>query len=143
MRCKYKNCHDMKRKKDIYCNFHTRKATINRFLGNLYSGMKERVSGRKTKRPDLYKGKPLIPKDAFMIWAKNHPDFFSLYKRWASCNFDRKLTPTINRIDSSKGYVLGNIEWMTNSQNCGLSGSVRKMKAKKEIYNLLGVDNNV
>lgn len=105
--------------------------------------MKRRTSGKDTKRPDLYIGKAIMPKDAFLVWSKNHPDFLSLYKRWVTCGFDRKLTPVINRINSSRGYVLGNMEWMTNSQNCGLSSGVRKLKAKKEVYNLLGVNNNV
>jgi hypothetical protein len=101
--------------------------------------MNRRVNGIATKRPDLYKGLPILPKDAFMVWAKNHPDFLNLYKRWFTSDFDRKLTPTVNRMNSSKGYVLGNIEWMTNSQNCGLSGGVRNMKQKRAIYDLLGI----
>lgn len=106
--------------------------------------MRQRVTNKgKTNRPDLYFGKPIMPKDVFLNWAKNHPDFLQMYKRWASCNFDRKMTPTVNRIKSNKGYTLDNVEWVTNSQNCGLSGSVRKMKAKKEIYNLLGVNTDV
>ncbi len=94
-----------------------------------------------TKRPDIYLGKPILPKDVFLNWSKNHPEFLRLYKRWVNCDFDRKLTPTINRINSAKGYTLDNIEWMTNSQNCGLSSTVRRLKGKKEIYELLGVNN--
>jgi len=143
MRCKYKNCYKQSKKRDVYCYSHRNKSTITRFLDYKYSSMKRRVSGKSTNRPDLYSGKAIVPKDAFMVWAKNNPDFLSLYKRWVSCNFDRKLTPTINRINSSRGYTLDNMEWMTNSQNCGLSAGVKKLKAKKEIYNLLGVNNNV
>lgn len=105
--------------------------------------MRQRVNGLGTRRPDLYAGKPIMPKDVFMSWAKNHPDFLSLYKRWVSSEFDRKLTPSVNRMNSARGYVLGNVEWLTNSQNCGLAGTVKKMKAKKEIYRLLGVNTDV
>ena len=100
-----------------------------------------RVRGKNTHRPDLYVGLPILPKDVFLNWSKNHPDFLVLYKRWVTSGFDRKLTPSVNRMNSNKGYTLGNIEWMTNSQNCGLSGEVRKMKNKKAIYDLLGVSN--
>jgi hypothetical protein len=31
---------------------------------------------------------------------------------------------------------------MTNSQNCGLTGAVRKLNAKKAVYELLGVGKN-
>lgn len=102
--------------------------------------MNQRVRGTSTKRPDLYLGLPILPRDVFVNWAKNHPDFLKLYKRWLTNDFDRKLTPSVNRMNSSRGYVLGNIEWMTNSQNCGLSGGVREMKRKKAIYELLGVN---
>jgi hypothetical protein len=143
--CKFKGCKNPCRSGGInkwgrFCPSHGRKATINAFLFNVYSGMNCRVRGKSTKRPDLYKGLPLLPKDVFMNWAKNHPDFLAMYKRWFTSDFNRKLTPTINRMNSSKGYVLGNIEWLTNSQNCGLSSGVRSMKAKKIVYEILGVD---
>jgi hypothetical protein len=95
------------------------------------------------RNPHLWAGKAIMPRDVFMTWGKNHLDFLSLYKRWVSCDFDRKLTPSVNRINSDKGYTLDNVEWVTNSQNSALSSVVKKMKAKKEIYNLLGVNNNV
>jgi hypothetical protein len=101
--------------------------------------MKSRTEGKNTKSPHLYKGLPILPKDVFISWAKNHPDFLKLYKRWKTCDFDLKLTPTVNRMNSSKGYTLDNIEWMTHSQNSGLSAGVKQMKAKKAIYELLGV----
>jgi len=142
--CKYKDCSKNVRNKDVYCSSHERKVTIGRFLNNLYSAMKNRVTtGANTNRPDLYIGKPIMPKDIFLTWAKNHPDFLQMYKRWVMCEFDRKMTPTVNRINSQKGYTLDNVEWVTNSQNCGLSASVKAMKAKKEIYNLLGVNTDV
>jgi hypothetical protein len=101
--------------------------------------MKNRTKGKNTDRPDLYKGLAILPKDVFLNWSKNHPEFLRLYKRWLTNDFDRKLTPSINRMNSSKGYTLDNIEWMTNSQNCGLSSVVRKDKQKKAVYDLLGV----
>ena len=84
-------------------------------------------------------GKSIVPRDVFYVWAKNNPDFLALYKRWYSSGFDIKLTPSVNRMNSSKGYLLNNMEWITHSQNSGLSGSVRQAKNKKAIYELLGV----
>lgn len=138
-KCTYKNCCKLSNNNDIYCRFHDRKATISRFLSTLYTSMSRRVKGKQTKRPDLYLGKPIMPRDVFLNWARNHPEFLKLYKRWVMCDFDRRLTPTLNRMRSDGGYTLDNVEWMTNSQNCGLSASVVKLKAKKEIYELLGV----
>lgn len=139
-KCAFKGCKILNHYRSKFCSKHAKKATINGFLSALYTTIKKRVDGRCTKRPDLYKGLTLLPKDAFMNWAKNNPDFLSLYKRWFSSNFDRKLTPTVNRMNSSKGYTLNNIEWMTNSQNCGLSSGVLSVKKKKAIYDLLGVN---
>jgi hypothetical protein len=125
----------------MHCEGHRTKITIGRFLGYIYTQMNKRVRGTSgTKRPDLYLGLPILPRDVFITWSKNHPDFLSMYKRWFSSGFDRKLTPSVNRMNSSKGYILGNIEWMTNSQNCGLSGMVKSMNQKKAIYELLGVN---
>jgi len=138
--CRYKGCKNPAVIRDCYCYSHLRKATITRFLSSLYTVMNRRIKGKGTRRPDLYLSKPIMPKDVFMNWAKNHPDFLSLYKQWITCNFDRKLTPTVNRMNPNKGYTLDNVEWLTNSQNCGLSSSVRSLKARKEIYNLLGVN---
>jgi hypothetical protein len=140
--CKSKKClrPGDKRLNSRFCSFHCTKATKDSFLSNLYKKMKRRVRGKDTKRPDLYLGLSILPRDVFSNWAKNHPDFIYLYKRWFSNDFDRKLTPSINRMNSSKGYVLNNIEWVTNSQNCGLSSVVRKAKNRKAIYELLGVN---
>ncbi len=124
-----------------FCGFHKYKATINSFLCRLYLSMRSRVRGKCTDRPDLYRGLPILPKDVFLTWAKNHSDFLMLYKRWYSSSFDRRLTPTVNRKNSRKGYTLSNIEWMTNSQNCGLAGEVLRMNRKKAVYDLLGVTN--
>lgn len=125
---------------DRFCGIHSTKATLARFLSRCYTKMGRRVKGKDTKRPDLYLGLSILPRDVFITWSKNHPDFLSLYKRWFTNDFDRKLTPTVNRMNSNKGYVLGNIEWMTNSQNCGLAGSVKSMKQKQAIYKLLGIN---
>ena len=147
--CPFKGCKRSRQKAgdswNKFCSSHAKKANMNGFLGTLYSQMDKRVKGKvhgfTAKRVEhLYLGLPILPRDAFLNWAKNHPDFLALYKRWFSNDFDRKLTPSVNRMNSNKGYVLGNIEWMTTSQNCALSSEVRKMKQKKEIYNLLGVN---
>jgi hypothetical protein len=142
--CDFEGCKNPKKVKSRFCSSHYKKATANLFLSKLYSKMYDRVSGRdkyKTRGSKYYLGLPILPRDVFYNWAKNHPDFLALYKRWVTSEFDRRLAPSVNRMNSDKGYVLGNIEWVTNSQNCGLSSEVRKMKNRKAIYDLLGVTN--
>lgn len=152
-KCPVKNCvkdcraHLYNKNKTIYygsfCSTHQNNGTINSYLSSSYSGMKRRVEGRHVHNRGNWKGKPILPRDVFVQWAKNHPDFLSLYKRYVMNDFDRKLAPSINRIDSNKGYTLDNMEWLTSSQNSGLASSVRKMnsRAKKVVYKLLGVSN--
>jgi hypothetical protein len=127
--------------KSSFCTTHVTKATINAYLYFKYNNMKARVEGKSAHNRGHWKGKPILPRDVFMQWAKNHPDFLSLYKRYVMHNFDIKLAPSVNRIDSNKGYTLDNMEWITNSQNCSLAGTVRKMnnKERKVIYQVLGV----
>lgn len=144
--CNYIDCKKPVKPRHNYCRFHKNSRNANNFLSNLYGNIKRRVTtGGNTDCPHLYVGKPVMPKDAFMVWSKNHPDFLRLYKQWVTFNFDRKLTPVVNRLNSSLGYTLDNVEWITASQNSVLAASVRKTnaKARKEIYNLLGVNNNV
>lgn len=145
--CKFQGCKEKGYLKDRgrwdrFCRSHSKKCTIDRFLGYLYSSMKRRVNGKgNVKNPHLYTGLPILTKEAFVVWAKNHPDFLNLYKCWVANDFDRKLTPSVNRMNSKKGYILGNIEWMTTSQNCALASGARSMKQKKVIYDILGVIN--
>ena len=128
------------------CNTHnSRKVrkTINGFLCCLYTKIIQRTQGRGgVKHPHLYIGKPVLPREVFYTWSKNHPDFLKLFKQWASAGYDRKLTPSVNRMNSKEGYLLNNIEWMTTSQNNSLASTVRKIKQRKEVYNLLGVNTN-
>jgi hypothetical protein len=145
--CSFEGCTKKRRttgkgngKWNRFCSTHGTKATMSGFLGNLYSKMNQRVQGRCTSNPHLYVGLPILPKDVFMTWAKNHPDFLNLYKQWFSSGFDIRLTPSINRMNSKNGYLLNNIEWMTFAQNSGLAAGVRKAKQKKAIYDLLGVN---
>jgi len=138
--CAHKKCKNTRTLNGSrFCYSHRTKASISGFLSNIYTRMNQRVRGGNTRRPDLYKGLPIMPKNVFLTWSRNHPDFLRLYKQWVTSDFDRRLTPTLNRMNSNKGYTLGNVEWLTNSQNCGLSAGVLRMKARKEIYELLGV----
>src|SRR5271165_683596 len=112
--CNFKGCKKTcrttgKNKWNRFCSTHGTKVTISGFLGNLYSKMNQRVQGRCTKNPHLYRGLPILPKDVFFTWSKNNPEFLSLYKRWFTSGFDQKLTPSINRINSKNGYTLDNI----------------------------------
>lgn len=73
--------------------------------------------GIQKKKAHLYKGKYLLERDEFYRWANRSMMFWKLYFVWKKNEYDRKLTPTVDRVDSSKGYILSNMEWVTHSEN--------------------------
>lgn len=105
--------------------------TINGLLVRIYQNMKGRVLGiQKKDYPNLYKGKELLDRHVFYDWAKSDCNFNLLYEKWVLSGYDRKLVPSIDRIDSSMGYILENIRWITFSENC---------KRSKDVSNRIGL----
>lgn len=99
--------------------------SIDGFLAHAYASMKRRVEGKGQERTrHIYKGLPLLPQDEFMNWARQDRAFLYLHKQWAAADYDYKLSPSVNRVVGKLGYVLGNIEWLTHSDNCSLGGMV-------------------
>jgi hypothetical protein len=43
-------------------------------------------------------------------------------KKYEKSNFERKLAPSVDRIDPSKGYIINNIEFITMSENSSRGG---------------------
>jgi hypothetical protein len=100
-----------------------------------YRNMQSRVTGVQKKKAHLYKGLPILPRQDFYAWAKDNPDFWRLYRRWIAAGYDRKLTPSVNRVDPNKGYTLDNIEWLTHSVNSSLARSQTQL-ALERVYAL-------
>lgn len=83
----------------------------------IYRNMLSRVTGVQKAKHHLYEGRTLLSKEAFYRWAEDHPVYLHLFREWEQAEYDRKLAPTVDRIDSSKGYTLDNMEWVTHSEN--------------------------
>lgn len=109
----------------------------NGYLMRAYRNMQSRVMGVQKKNAHLYQGLSILPRDQFYAWAKDNPDFWRLYRRWVAAGYDRKLTPSVNRVDPNKGYDLDNIEWLTHSVNSALA---RRASAQtlERVYALAG-----
>lgn len=86
-------------------------------LMRLYRNMQSRVTGVQYQKYHLYKGRSLLPRVEFYNWALGSKDFHRLYEIWVESGYDRKLTPSVDRIDSSLGYEIDNMEWVTHSEN--------------------------
>lgn len=98
------------------------------FLMRLYRNMTSRITGVQKAKYHLYQGKELLDKDVFYIWAMNNSIFHILFKNWEDSEYNRKLTPSVDRVDSSKGYNLNNMEWITHSENSKRGSINRKNK---------------
>jgi hypothetical protein len=90
------------------------------FMVRLYRNMKSRVSGVQKQKFHLYEGKTLLSKEEFYEWFKNNKDKDELFRNYEESGFDRKLAPSVDRIDSSKGYELDNIRLITHLENSRL-----------------------
>lgn len=87
------------------------------FTMRIYRNMLSRITGVQKAKHHLYEGKELLNKSEFYEWARDNEQFIKLFMDYQQSGFDRKLAPSVDRIDSSKGYTLDNIEWVTHSEN--------------------------
>lgn len=87
------------------------------FLTRVYRNMLSRIKGVVKHKAHLYDGLTILSRDQFLEFSKSDPEFNRLFDAWQESGRDQKLVPSPDRMDSSKGYELWNIEWTTNSEN--------------------------
>ena len=108
--------------------------TLNGFLMRMYRNMKSRVTGVQSKKAHLYLGKEIMDKALFYEFAKCSPMFLALFYKYEKEGYVQKLAPTPDRIDSSKGYTMDNIQWVTHSVN---SSRTTRGKNEQTVTNLV------
>ena len=123
---KHSKEHNQRRR--LACNKYEK--TPKGFIMRLYRNMKSRVNGVQKLKYHLYKDLYLMPRDDFYDWALSNPKFTKLFSAYIDSGFERKLAPSVDRIDSSKGYSLDNIEFVTMSENSRRGSVSRHRKAK-------------
>jgi len=89
----------------------------------VYRNMLSRVRGIQPRNRELYVGFPILPKEQFYDWALSDSQFVQLFSVWEASRFDRRLTPSIDRINPDRGYESDNIRWLTHSENSSLGAS--------------------
>ena len=99
--------------------------TFNGFLMRAYRNMKSRVSGIQIAKFHLYKGKSILSKEDFYVWAKSSAELKVLFDAWELNNYDQKLTPSVDRINPTLGYFIENMRWITHSENSRLGAQKR------------------
>lgn len=118
-------------KQNGYLWFKTYERTKPGKLMRTYRNMKSRVDGTQKSKSHLYLGLPILAKEEFYQWSLENPEFNSLFDAWVASGYERKLSPSIDRIETSDGYVLPNIQWLTFSEN-----SRRGTLRRNELYGM-------
>ena len=88
------------------------------FLMRAYRNMQSRILGIQFKKHHLYAGKELMDREEFYSWSLKNDDFNRLFDEWTTSSYTRTICPSIDRIDSDFGYFIGNVRWVTFSENC-------------------------
>lgn len=114
-------------------NLHTKKYEKTRrgFLMRAYRNMQSRITGVQKAKHHLYKDKYILERETFYNWSMHDDSFNVIFDAWEKLGYPRKLTPSVDRIKSSEGYDLNNMEWITHSEN-SRRGSISR-HSKKEI----------
>lgn len=110
-----------------------------------YRDMKSRIAG-KPQYGDRWKGLELLPLEDFVQWSlngvdSNYPALWEAWSKgddfpemkingtipilWSGRPYQTLLAPSIDRIDSTIGYVLGNMQWLTRSEHMKRSSAAR------------------
>jgi len=96
---------------------HKYEKTKSGFLMRVYRNMQSRVQGVQWKKAHLYEGLSILPRADFYAWANSSSDFHRLWEDWVAAGRGRRLTPSVDRVDTDKGYSLDNMRWLTHSEN--------------------------
>lgn len=88
------------------------------YLGTCYSELSRRCKTYDPLRPNYYTLNK-CSKEEFFSKFLNNKLFLKLYKNWQDSKFKRKMSPTIDRIDNTKGYTIDNIRFIDHFENTG------------------------
>lgn len=100
--------------------------TIKGHLNSIYNAMIRRCNPQNKEKQIYYYGvKVLIPKEKFFAWSINQSDYVQIYKNWKNNKYNRRLSPSIDRIDSDLHYSLDNIRWLTLSNHATITNNKR------------------
>ena len=88
------------------------------FLRMKYTEITQRCTNLSHDKTGRYQGKQFCTREEFLEKFINDSTFLSLFENWKLNNYEYKLNPSIDRIDTSGGYTLDNIQFLTHEQNC-------------------------
>lgn len=108
------------REKKLAWERDNRRFNMIRIWQKRYAHMVARHEGRSTNSSNS-QGKGICSREDFFEWCKdftNLQEFITLYFDWASEGFPLHLSPSVDRINSDKGYTCDNLQWLSFEENC-------------------------
>ena len=117
-----------------------RRRTIHGLLSQAYRDMKMRCEGRRPpNKAKLFVGLEYPTREEFLGWARNDKGFVLCYKQWVLSGYNKRLTPVVSRMDTTRGYVLDNIEYLPRHINASMVRStynrVQELAAIRRLVN--------
>jgi hypothetical protein len=103
--------------------------TVPGFLMRAYRNMASRAAGIQKPKAHLYRNCAVLPRADFYAWSHASDEFRRLFRIWQESGYDQRLTPSVDRRDSSGSYTLDNMRWITHSENSRLGAVSPKRKA--------------
>lgn len=105
-------------------------------LMRTYRNMESRVTGILKKKAHLYEGLPILSREDFYRWAMASYEFHRLYDGWVASGYQCAESPSVDRVDSTKGYTLGNMRWLTHRENSRLGTVSRNRQIGAQLPHL-------
>lgn len=102
------------------------KRTLRGMILERYKEMRCRVEGKRPRGRHRYEGLSICDKEDFLNWSEVDLVLHMLYRGWVESNYDKRLSPSVDRIDPTQGYILSNIRWVTHSQNSSDGGKNKR-----------------
>lgn len=131
---KYLKANSFKTRSGYYQSIDTGFDELDYKLKQKYSGIIKRCQ-QKHYKGDYYKGLEYLSLDEWVKFCnKNINKLEKLWKEYIRNDKDRRLTVSIDRIDTDKGYVTKNIRFISYGHNCWLR-NIRPIKIRYEDKN--------
>lgn len=100
--------------------------TFKAYFNHTYSSIKTRCLG---KRKTYVSGFKVLSADQWKQFLEDTAvTRLGLYLAWKMSGYNRRLSPSIDRIDPRQGYIEGNIRWIPSWVNSSLSGTTSPVK---------------
>lgn len=80
----------------------------------------------------LYEGLGICDRAEFYRAFENDERFLQLHAAWLTANCRKSERPTPDRIDTKRGYLIGNINWETYGMNtCRALDGYNRLRAEE------------